>query len=75
MTKTTPMVIIKDCSTGELIERPETAEETADREAAAAAWLEQKRIEEAEAAALAATKAAVLERLGITEEEAKALLS
>lgn len=64
-----------DAATGITVEREETAQEIADREAAAEAWLEQKRIEEAETAAHAATKAAVLERLGITETEAKALLS
>lgn len=69
------LVIEKNCTTGELIEREETEQEIADREAAAEAWLEQKRIEEQEAADRAIAKAALLERLGITEDEAKLLLA
>lgn len=68
-------VIEKNCTTGEEIIREETPEEIADREAAAEAWLEQKRIEEQEAADRAVAKAALLERLGITEDEAKLLLA
>ena len=62
---------IHNAETGEVIEREMTTEELAQREAdqlASAARLE------AEADA-AAAKAALLDRLGITEAEAKLLLS
>ena len=63
---------IFDASTGEesIIEREETAQERAER-----AELEKAEAErEANAQAQAAAKAALLERIGITEEEAKLLL-
>ena len=66
--------VIVDCSTGTVTEVELTAEEIAQREADALAYAEQKAIEEAEAAAKAAAKAEVLAKLGLTEEEAKALL-
>ena len=66
--------VIVDCSTGTVTEVELTAEEIAQREADALAYAEQKAIEEAEAAAKAAAKAEVLSKLGLTEEEAKALL-
>ena len=69
------MKIIADCTTGELVERELTAEEIAieklDHEKLAI--IEAAR-QEAEAAK-AAEKAALLERLGITQDEAKLLLS
>ena len=63
-----------NCATGEVSEIELTAEEVAQREADAVAYLEGKAKEEADAAAKAADKAALLERLGITEDEAKLLL-
>ncbi len=67
--------IIVDCSTGESTVVPLTAEEIAEREAAAAAWAEEEAAKEAEAVAKAAAKADLLAKLGITEDEAKLLLS
>lgn len=65
-----------DCSTGNITERPLTAEEIAQREADAAAYAaaEAERIaaEEAKAAAKASALAK-LAALGLTEEEAAAL--
>lgn len=65
-----PMIRIHDTSTDEVIDREmndaEYAQFQADQEANAA--------REAEAATKAAQKAALLERLGITEEEARLLL-
>jgi hypothetical protein len=66
--------IVVDCSTGEVSEIELTAEEVAQREADAKAYAEAKAQEEADAAAKAADKAALLERLGITAEEAALLL-
>ncbi len=67
--------IIVDCSTGESTVVPLTAEEIAEREAAAAAWAEEEAAKEAEAVAKAAAKADLLAKLGITEDEAKLLLA
>lgn len=67
--------IIVDCSTGESTVVPLTAEEIAQREADAAAWAEAEAAREAEAVAKAAAKADLLAKLGITEDEAKLLLS
>lgn len=64
---------IHNIKTGEItdIERDETAKEKADREA-----LEAHNVKlAAEQAAKGQQRAALLERLGITEEEAKLLLS
>jgi hypothetical protein len=66
--------IVVDCSTGEVSEIELTAEEVAQREADAKAFAEAKAAEDADKAAKAADKAALLERLGITEEEAALLL-
>ena len=71
---TTPTKIVVDCSTGEVSEIELTQEEVAQREADAKAFADAKAQEEADAAAKAADKAALLERLGITEDEAKLLL-
>ena len=71
----TPTKIIIDCSTGVVAEVPLTGEEVAQREADAVAYAEQKVLDDAEAAARATEKAAVLARLGITQEEATLLLS
>ena len=71
----TPIAVELNCSTGEVIERPLTEEEIADR-AVMAAEAEARRIaEEDEALAKATAKADLLEKLGITQEEAALLLS
>ncbi len=64
-----------NCATGEVTERPLTAEEIAQREADAAAYAAKKHEEEVAAAEAAAAKAALLAKLGITEDEAKLLLA
>jgi hypothetical protein len=66
--------IVVDCSTGEVSEIELTAEEVAQREADAQAYADKLAAEEADKAAKAAEKAALLEKLGITEDEAKLLL-
>ena len=66
--------IVVDCSTGEVSEIELTAEEVAQRTADAKAYADAKAAEDADKAAKAADKAALLERLGITEEEAALLL-
>ena len=66
--------IVVDCSTGEVSEIELTQEEVAQREADAIAAAEAKAAEDADKAAKAADKAALLERLGITAEEAALLL-
>ena len=66
-----PIIKIHNVETGEIIEREMNAEELAQWEADQA-----KAKTEAEAKAeAAAAKVALLEKLGITEEEAKLLLS
>ncbi len=65
-----PIVKIVNVTTGEEIEREMNDEEYAQYEADQIAEAERK----ANAQAQAAAKAALLERLGITEEEAKLLL-
>ena len=67
--------IVVNCETGEVQEVELTAEEIAQREADAKAFAEVKAKEEAELAAKAAAKAELLDRLGITEDEAKLLLA
>jgi len=67
--------IIVDCSTGEVQEIALTAEEIAEREAMAKEYADQKAAEEVIATAKATAKAELLDRLGITAEEAKLLLS
>ena len=62
---------IIDCTTGEITERELTAEEIAQQTSDEAEIQTIK----AEAEANAAAKAALLDRLGITEDEAKLLLS
>jgi hypothetical protein len=66
--------IVVDCSTGEVSEIELTAEEVAQRTADAQAFADAKALEEADKAAKAADKAALLERLGITADEAALLL-
>ena len=65
-----------NCTTGEVTERPLTAEEIAQREADAAAYAEQKAEEAAAKAVAEAAKAsaqAKLAALGLTSEEIAAL--
>jgi hypothetical protein len=66
-----PMIRIHNTETDEIIDREMTAAELKDFEAKKAAYLADK----AEAAARAEAKAELLERLGITAEEAQLLLS
>lgn len=68
------LIGIYDHSTGEQIVREMTPEEQAQRDAEVAAALEAKAQRQAEAEAKATTKQAALEKLGLTEEEVKALL-
>jgi hypothetical protein len=67
--------IVVDCSTGEVQEIALTEAELAEREAMAIAYAEQKAEEDADKATKATAKAALLTKLGITEEEASLLLS
>ena len=62
-----------NCETGEVIERPLTADEIAANEAAAAQAEAERAAAQAEAATKAQAKAALLEKLGISEDEAKLL--
>ena len=64
-----------NCATGEVVERPLTAEELAQREADAQAAAAKAHEEEVAAQAAAEAKAALLAKLGITEDEAKLLLA
>lgn len=66
--------IIVNCETGEVTEVELTAEEVAQREADAIAYAKAKADEEQALAEKAAAKAALLERLGITADEAALLL-
>jgi hypothetical protein len=71
----TPTKIVVDCSTGAVEELPLTQEEIAQREADAQAAAAAKHEEEVAATAAAEAKAALLTKLGITEDEAKLLLA
>ena len=71
----TPTKVIVDCSTGEQTVVPLTAEEIAELEAAAAKAEQDRLAAEAEAATKAAARQALLDKLGITQEEAALLLS
>jgi len=71
MAKTKPTIKIHNVETGEIIERDMTTEEILEIEAKAEKDAQLK----AEAEAKAEAKAALLEQLGITEEQAKLLLS
>jgi hypothetical protein len=70
-----PTKVIVNCETGETTEVELTAEEIAELEAAAAQAEADRIAAEEEANAKATAKADLLEKLGITEEEAKLLLS
>ena len=69
-----PTKLVVDCSTGAVEEVELNAEEIAQREADAAAFAEQKAKEESDKAAKEAAKAEILEKLGLTAEEAAVLL-
>lgn len=71
----TPIKIEVNCATGIAVEVPLTAEEIAQREVDAAAAEADRVAKEAADAAKATDKAALLAKLGITEEEAQLLLS
>ena len=64
-----------NCTTGEVIERPLTADEIAANEAAAAQAEAARLEEEAAQAQKAAARQEILNRLGLTTEEAAILLS
>jgi len=66
--------IIVDCSTGVVEEVELTEEELAQREADRIAFEAAEAAREAEAAEKAARRAEILERLGLTEDEAKIIL-
>jgi hypothetical protein len=66
--------IIVNCETGEVSEVELTAEEIAHRESAAIAWAKAKADEEQAAAEKAEAKAAIAERLGLTDAELALLL-
>ena len=70
----TPTKVIVDCSTGITEVVPLTAEEIADLETARLAAEDQKAAAEAEAAAKAVQRQEILDRLGLTAEEAALLL-
>jgi hypothetical protein len=72
---TRPTRVEVNCSTGVTSIIDLTDAEIADMEAAALAAADQRAAQEAEAAAKATAKAALLEKLGITSEEAALLLS
>jgi predicted transcriptional regulator len=67
--------LVVDCSTGEVQEIELTAEEIAQREADALAAAEAENARLAEEADKAAKKAELLSKLGISEDEAKLLIS
>jgi len=70
-----PTKLIINCETGEQTEVELTAEEIAQREADAKAYEAELKAKEAEEAAKAEAKAELLDKLGITAEEAALLLS
>ena len=78
MTTDTPMVLEKNCTTGEEILRPMTAEELVQREVDAAAYAAAEAERTAAAEALAALKASAKAKLvagqPLTEEEAATLV-
>lgn len=71
----TPTKIVVDCSTGAVEELAFTAEELAQREVDAQTAAAAAHEAEVEAVAKAEAKAALLAKLGITEDEAKLLLA
>jgi len=78
MTETTLIAVEVNCETGEVIERPFTAEEIAQREASAATEATERAERTAAAEALAALKTSAKAKLvagtPLTEEEAATLV-
>lgn len=70
-----PTKIVVDCTTGATVEVELTEAEIAQLEKDAQAAAQAKAQAEAEAAAKAEQKAAILERLGLTEDELKVVLN
>jgi hypothetical protein len=64
-----------NCTTGEVVERPLTQDELAQREADAVQAEADRLTQEADKAAKEIAKAELLTKLGITADEAKLLLS
>jgi nucleoid-associated protein YgaU len=71
----TPTKVVVNCTTGVTEVLPLTAAEIADMETARVAAEDQRAAAEAEAAVKAQAKAKLLDKLGITAEEAALLLS
>jgi hypothetical protein len=71
---TNPTRIEVNCETGEVLEIELTAEEVAQREADLAAAETQRKADEKAAADKAAAREAILNRLGLTADEAAILL-
>jgi hypothetical protein len=71
----TPTKVVVNCTTGVTEVIPLTEAEIADLETARVAAEDQRKAAEAEAAVRAEAKAELLDRLGITADEAKLLLS
>ena len=69
-----PTRIEVNCTTGEVLEIELTDEEVAQREADAAAAETQRKTDEKAAADKAVARAAILDRLGLTADEAAILL-
>lgn len=70
-----PTKVVVDCTTGVSTVIELTDEEIAANEAAAAAAEQDRLVREVEAAQKAAARQALLDKLGITQEEASLLLS
>lgn len=66
--------LVVDCSTGAVEEVALTAEEIAAQEQAAAEYAAKLKAEEDDKAAKEAARLEILEKLGLTEDEAKVLL-
>jgi hypothetical protein len=71
---TKPTRIEVNCTTGEVLEIELTDEEVAQREADAAAAETQRKADEKAATDKAAARAGILDRLGLTADEAAILL-
>ena len=69
-----PTRIEVNCTTGEVLEIELTDEEVAQREAEAAAYAAEKAKREADETAKATARAQILDRLGLTADEAAILL-
>jgi hypothetical protein len=69
------LIKIINCETGEEIERQMTDDEQAVRDADKATYLADKTAKEVAQNEAAASKTQLLEKLGITEDEARLLLS